>query len=119
MNDAKLSVSTRELHFLIEQPGPGPESGRFVELEDEMGESVNVGYWEEREDYWHLIILDPRALLAEVERLSNRIMCMNGMGGHYAEKEAHKENAQLRERVEELEYKVQRNLQVMEAMSKR
>jgi hypothetical protein len=34
---------------------PGPEAGRFVEVENEYGESINVGEWVYREDgYWVL-----------------------------------------------------------------
>ena len=36
---------------------PGPEAGRFVEVEDENGASINYGEWVEREDgYWVLRI---------------------------------------------------------------
>lgn len=34
---------------------PGPEAGRFVEVEDMSGASVRVGEWVERPDgYWAL-----------------------------------------------------------------
>ena len=36
---------------------PGPESGRFVEVENERGRSVDVGEWIHRPDgYWALRI---------------------------------------------------------------
>lgn len=36
---------------------PGPNTGRFVEVEDEAGRSVDVGKWIERPDgYWALRI---------------------------------------------------------------
>ena len=36
---------------------PGPESGRFVEVEDADGKSISVGEWTERPDkYWALSI---------------------------------------------------------------
>jgi hypothetical protein len=35
---------------------PGPEVGRFVEVEDETGKSVNVGEWSQEGDYWYLTI---------------------------------------------------------------
>lgn len=36
---------------------PGPQSGRFVEVENEKGESISVGEWIERADgYWVLRI---------------------------------------------------------------
>ena len=40
---------------------PGPTAGRFVEVEDENGASINLGEWIERDDgYWALRIPDPR-----------------------------------------------------------
>lgn len=34
---------------------PGPEAGRFVEVENSMRESINVGEWLKRADgYWVL-----------------------------------------------------------------
>lgn len=39
---------------------PGPESGRFVEVEDQSGASVSVGEWIERDDgYWVLRMAVP------------------------------------------------------------
>ena len=36
---------------------PGPESGRFVEVENERGRSVDIGEWVHRPDgYWALRI---------------------------------------------------------------
>lgn len=36
---------------------PGPDSGRFVEVEDEQGRSINAGTWSAREDgLWELRI---------------------------------------------------------------
>ncbi len=45
---------------------PSHESGRFVEVEDMQGKSINLGEWVERTDgYWVLRIPDPR----EVEKI--------------------------------------------------
>lgn len=45
------------LHILFDGP-PGPEAGRFVEVETPDGRSVNAGTWHERPDgYWELRIL--------------------------------------------------------------
>jgi hypothetical protein len=34
---------------------PGPESGRFVEVEDSSGRSIKIGEWLQRNDgYWVL-----------------------------------------------------------------
>lgn len=36
---------------------PGPESGRFVEVENSSGQSVNAGNWRERSDgLWELVL---------------------------------------------------------------
>lgn len=43
---------------IVFDDSPGHETGRFVEVE-RNGESVSIGEWEEREDgYWELV-LDP------------------------------------------------------------
>lgn len=42
---------------------PGPEAGRFVEVEDSWGKSISIGEWIQRADgYWVLRI--PQGLLA-------------------------------------------------------
>lgn len=42
---------------IIFDGAPGATSGRFVEVEDETGKSVNVGTWSERENgMWALTI---------------------------------------------------------------
>lgn len=47
------------IDILFDAP-PGPTSGRFIEVEDESGKSIQVGEWIERADgYWALRI--PRA----------------------------------------------------------
>jgi hypothetical protein len=47
---------TSELRFVTDAP-PGPESGRFVEVEDEHGYSVSIGEWRERPDgLWELVV---------------------------------------------------------------
>lgn len=43
---------------------PGPEAGRFVEVEDNTGASINFGHWVERDDgYWALRITSVRPAL--------------------------------------------------------
>ena len=43
---------------------PGHLSGRFVEVEDEQGASMNIGEWIQDGDLWRLRIpRDPRKLL--------------------------------------------------------
>lgn len=49
---------------------PSHESGRFVEVEDAQGRSINFGEWVERADgYWCLRIPDSRELEAEYQSL--------------------------------------------------
>lgn len=45
-----------EIRIVFDGP-PGPTSGRFVEVEDEHGRSINAGEWVERDDgLWELRI---------------------------------------------------------------
>lgn len=42
---------------------PGPEAGRFVEVEDAWGKSISIGEWIKRADgYWVLRL--PQSLVA-------------------------------------------------------
>lgn len=46
---------------------PGPEAGRFVEVEDDTGCSIRLGEWIQRSDgYWVLRFPDFRAINAEL-----------------------------------------------------
>lgn len=55
-----------ELHVIFDGP-PGPEAGRFVEVEDGYGNSVNAGEWQERPDgLWALCIAGRDATIAEI-----------------------------------------------------
>ena len=51
-------ASGAELHIVFDGP-PGPEAGRFVEVETAEGESINAGEWRQVGDYWHLVIRSP------------------------------------------------------------
>lgn len=45
---------TKHIDIVFDGP-PGPESGRFVEVEDDAGKSISFGEWVKREDgYWAL-----------------------------------------------------------------
>jgi len=47
---------TEEIRILFDGP-PGPEAGRFIEVEDVRGVSISVGEWVERDDgMWELRI---------------------------------------------------------------
>lgn len=49
----------REIRFVCDGP-PGPYGGRFVEVENENGESVSVGEWRRRpDDLWELVVEIP------------------------------------------------------------
>lgn len=49
---------------------PGPEAGRFVEVENENGESINVGEWKEQNDgTWILEIPDERERIEEIKSI--------------------------------------------------
>jgi len=53
----------RMIDIVFDGP-PGPEAGRFVEVEDESGASISLGEWVERDDgYWALRIPDYAELL--------------------------------------------------------
>lgn len=58
-----------ELHFVIGEPGPSHESGRFIELENEKGEGAGYGKWKHIGDRWHLVIPDLREPLKQAGRL--------------------------------------------------
>ena len=51
-----MSEAQREIQIVFDGP-PGPESGRFVEVEDAWtGESIKWGEWIEASNgLWHLI----------------------------------------------------------------
>lgn len=46
---------TPQLHIVFDGP-PGPESGRFVEVETPFGRSVSAGEWRQRGRYWVLVL---------------------------------------------------------------
>lgn len=46
----------RMIHVVFDGP-PGAQSGRFIEVEDEEGNGLNVGEWMKRKDgYWVLVL---------------------------------------------------------------
>lgn len=56
---------------------PGPEAGRFVEVEDASGKSIRIGDWKQDGDYWLLVMDDPRQArnqgIEEAARLHEQI----------------------------------------------
>ena len=54
----KAKTSTSAINIIFDGP-PGPEAGRFVEVENDAGESISIGEWSEREDgFWSLRITE-------------------------------------------------------------
>lgn len=43
------------INIIFDGP-PGPEAGRFVEVEDESGKSISVGEWRDIGGFWALAI---------------------------------------------------------------
>lgn len=51
---------------------PGPEAGRFVEVEDATGKSISFGEWTKRPDgYWALRFKTP---VSETQRTDDRVI---------------------------------------------
>lgn len=44
-----------KLHIVFDGP-PGPEGGRFVEVESPFGRSIRAGKWEQRGKFWVLVL---------------------------------------------------------------
>lgn len=54
----RLDALVMPINVIFDGP-PGPEAGRFVEVETDDGESICVGEWIERPDgYWALRITE-------------------------------------------------------------
>lgn len=73
------SSGEENIHIVFNGP-PGPEAGRFVEVETPDGKGLNAGEWRQVGDFWHLVICrtpapataswEDEALLAELDGLS-------------------------------------------------
>lgn len=61
---------------------PGPEAGRFVEVENANGESIKFGKWVERPDGYWVLRIDSNA---EVERLRGEFWRLRGMFEWYGQ----------------------------------
>ena len=57
LNGVDTSSGYRAIHIVFDGP-PGPEPGRFVEVEDAEGHGVNVGNWMLRKDGYHVLVLN-------------------------------------------------------------
>lgn len=48
-----------EVRVVFDSP-PGPDAGRFIEVEDATGQSFQAGEWRERDDgFWELVLSGP------------------------------------------------------------
>ena len=52
-------MMTEQIRILFDGP-PGPESGRFIEVENKKGESISIGEWVQEGDMWYLEFPDIR-----------------------------------------------------------
>lgn len=65
---------------------PSHESGRFVEVEDETGKSINFGEWLKRPDgYWALRIPPVFELQSEMDRLREELKMQERISDHLQE----------------------------------
>ena len=49
-------MTNSAINIIFDAP-PGPHSGRFIEVENDAGESISIGQWLQRPDgYWSLRI---------------------------------------------------------------
>ena len=72
---------TRAINIILDGP-PGPEAGRFVEVETDDGKSLNIGEWRKQPDgFWALRITAlPRDAREDArrERVFDSIELYNG-----------------------------------------
>jgi hypothetical protein len=70
--DQGEAVVAEELRIVFDGP-PGPEAGRFVEVENADGRSINAGEWRQRADGLWELVLSPRrgrrVMASEIEAL--------------------------------------------------
>ena len=78
----------KEIRFVLDGP-VGHDSGRFVEVENENGESINIGEWRQDGNYWYLAIpyCADRLVDKEICRMNEQIAALTA------------ENKRLRERL--------------------
>lgn len=57
-----MSDTLGRIDIVFDGP-PGPQSGRFVEVENHLGRSVRFGEWVERDGFWCLRISGSPALI--------------------------------------------------------
>lgn len=67
------------IDILFDGP-PGPTAGRFVEIEDHRGRSIQAGEWVERGAYWALRIPQPDPTLTLMELMVTQGQLQAAMG---------------------------------------
>lgn len=61
-----------EIRIVFDGP-PGPEGGRFVEVENQEGASIRVGEWRHGKDgFWGLWIPIPQARIDQLEEQNRK-----------------------------------------------
>lgn len=68
---SELNLSVKYLDIVFDAP-PGPESGRFVEVEDETGKSVCAGSWLESLDGYHKLRIHMPSDNADVQAFQEK-----------------------------------------------
>ena len=64
---------------------PGPEAGRFVEVETDDGKSINAGEWIKRPDgLWALRIVPAKCCLFFADHARNRVVVLDRLLSHPA-----------------------------------
>jgi len=74
-----LDALEAKIHIVFDGP-PGPEAGRFVEVEDSDGRSICYGDWVQRGDYWHLVLPDAEKLDEPDEMEATRMVDVDENG---------------------------------------
>ena len=68
MTDTPKHIPSR-IHILFDGP-PGADAGRFVEVEDDAGHSINAGEWVDRGDGQWALAIDRAAVVADSPELA-------------------------------------------------
>ena len=63
-----MTEQHEKIRIVFDGP-PGPESGRFVEVENERGEGLSFGEWKHDSEFWYLEFDNPAIRLNEYEKL--------------------------------------------------
>jgi hypothetical protein len=77
-----VSINTK-IDVVFDGP-PGPESGRFVEVEDMQGHSINAGEWIDRGDGLWVLRIDCDALSSQEARIKELEGALISYGRHLA-----------------------------------